>query len=247
VPYKVLQGPERRRAGGEPPRLLPAGRIPRWCSQAEGGGRRPYWEKVTHGGHYRAAYFNVASGRPTKDAGLIAGSEVMRSVNDRRGPRCPRLDKKKTRQWRCTTSRGTFDVSVLEIGEAWWRSRPHGTRKPGRADRLRQRDGLDRGRVQAPERLDPRKGPMALQRLKRRPRRPSASSRPRSRPRSTCVHHRGRDRPPSTGTHPDAGQARSRGGGLVERTLTPAGAMRSGSKPGTSTRSSWSRQPGSEV
>src|SRR3979411_2969281 len=65
------------------------------------------------------AYFNDAQRQATKDAGQIAGLEVMRIVNEPTAAALAyRLDKKKDETIAVYDfGGGTFDVSILEVGE----------------------------------------------------------------------------------------------------------------------------------
>src|SRR5437763_3622085 len=65
------------------------------------------------------AYFNDAQRQATKDAGKIAGLEVLRSVNEPTAAALAYgLDKKKDETIAvCDFGGGTFDISILEVGE----------------------------------------------------------------------------------------------------------------------------------
>jgi len=65
------------------------------------------------------AYFNDAQRQATKDAGLIAGLEVMRIINEPTAASLAYgLDKKKNEKIAVyDLGGGTFDISILEIGE----------------------------------------------------------------------------------------------------------------------------------
>src|SRR5260370_17661713 len=64
------------------------------------------------------AYFNDAQRQATKDAGLIAGLEVMRIVNEPTAAALAYgLDKKKDETIAAYDfAGGTFDISILEVG-----------------------------------------------------------------------------------------------------------------------------------
>src|SRR5213078_4356845 len=76
-------------------------------------------EKITKAVITVPAYFNDAQRQATKDAGLIAGLEVMRIVNEPTAAALAYgLDKKKDETIAVYDfGGGTFDISVLEVGE----------------------------------------------------------------------------------------------------------------------------------
>ncbi len=62
---------------------------------------------------------NDAQRQATKDAGKIAGLEVLRIINERQPPRLPTASTRRApaRSRSTTIGGGTFDVSILEIGD----------------------------------------------------------------------------------------------------------------------------------
>src|SRR6202023_485759 len=76
-------------------------------------------EKVTKAVITVPAYFNDAQRQATKDAGKIAGLEVMRIINEPTGAALAYgLDKKKDETIAVYDfGGGTFDISILEVGE----------------------------------------------------------------------------------------------------------------------------------
>jgi len=76
-------------------------------------------EKITKAVITTPAYFNDAQRQATKDAGAIAGLEVMRIINEPTAASLAYgLDKKKNEKIAIyDLGGGTFDISILEIGE----------------------------------------------------------------------------------------------------------------------------------
>jgi molecular chaperone DnaK len=75
-------------------------------------------EKVTKAVITVPAYFNDSQRQATKDAGRIAGLEVLRIVNEPTAAALAYgLDKKKDETIAVYDGGGTFDISVLEVGE----------------------------------------------------------------------------------------------------------------------------------
>src|SRR5438105_15661715 len=76
-------------------------------------------EKITQAVITVPAYFNDSQRQATKDAGKIAGLEVLRIINEPTAASLAyRLDKKKDEEIAVyDLGGGTFDISVLEIGD----------------------------------------------------------------------------------------------------------------------------------
>ena len=76
-------------------------------------------EKITQAVITVPAYFNDSQRQATKDAGRIAGLEVLRIINEPTAASLAYgLDKKKDEEIAvCDLGGGTFDISVLEIGD----------------------------------------------------------------------------------------------------------------------------------
>jgi molecular chaperone DnaK len=89
-------------------------------AEAEAGRRRlPRLQKVTEAVITVPAYFNDAQRQATKDAGKIAGLDVLRIINEPTAAALAYgLDKKKDETIAVYDfGGGTFDISVLEVGE----------------------------------------------------------------------------------------------------------------------------------
>ena len=126
-------------------------------------------EKITQAVITVPAYFNDAQRQATKDAGKIAGLEVLRIINEPTAASLAYgLDKKKDEKIAVfDLGGGTFDVSVLEIGDGVFEVKAtNGDTHLGGdnwdealiswlVDSFKQENGIDL-----------RKDPMALQRLK---------------------------------------------------------------------------------
>ena len=126
-------------------------------------------EKITQAVITVPAYFNDAQRQATKDAGKIAGLEVLRIINEPTAASLAYgLDKKKDEKISVfDLGGGTFDVSILEIGDGVFEVKAtNGDTHLGGdnwddaiiswlVDNFRKENGIDL-----------RKDPMALQRLK---------------------------------------------------------------------------------
>ena len=108
------------------------------------------------------AYFNDAQRQATKDAGQIAGLEVMRIVNEPTAAALAYgLDKKKDETIAVYDfGGGTFDISILEVGEGVVEVKSTNGDTHLGGDNLDQRDHrLDHRRVQEERRHRSRQGP----------------------------------------------------------------------------------------
>jgi molecular chaperone DnaK len=126
-------------------------------------------EKITKAVITVPAYFNDAQRQATKDAGKIAGLEVMRIINEPTAASLAYgLDKKKDEKISVfDLGGGTFDVSVLEIGDGVFEV------KATNGDTHLGGDNWDEAIItwlvdtfKKENGIDLRKDPMALQRLK---------------------------------------------------------------------------------
>ncbi len=120
VPYKVVKGPggdarvETRDKQYSPPEIS-AMILQKLKTDAEAY----LGDKVTKAVITAPAYFNDSQRQATKDAGAIAGLEVLRIINEPTAAALAYgLDKKKDQKIAVfDLGGGTFDISVLEIGE----------------------------------------------------------------------------------------------------------------------------------
>jgi len=170
VPYKVIEGPNgdvRIEAGGKessPPEI--SAMVLQFMKKTA---EEHLGQSVTQAVITVPAYFNDAQRQATKDAGKIAGLEVLRIINEPTAAALAYgLDKKKDEKIAVyDLGGGTFDISILELGDGVFevRSTNGDTHLGGddfdqriidwMADEFRKSQGIDL-----------RKDRMALQRLK---------------------------------------------------------------------------------
>ncbi|HLA78533.1 MAG TPA: molecular chaperone DnaK [Vicinamibacteria bacterium] len=120
VPYRVTQadnGDVRVIAGGKP--LSPPEISAMILQKMRDAAEQYLGEKVSKAVVTVPAYFNDAQRQATKDAGKVAGLEVLRIVNEPTAAALAYgLDKKKDETIAVYDfGGGTFDISVLEVGE----------------------------------------------------------------------------------------------------------------------------------
>ena len=154
VPYEVVKGPNddvRVKAGGKeyaPPEIS-AMILQKLKADAEAY----LGETVTDAVITVPAYFNNAQREATKDAGKIAGLNVLRIINEPTAAALAYgLDKEGADQTILVfdLGGGTFDVSVLELGDGVFEVKSTERRQPPRRRQLRQGDRrLDGRGVQA--------------------------------------------------------------------------------------------------
>jgi len=120
VPYKVVEAPNgdvRVRVGGK--ELSPPEISAMILQKMKDTAEQYLGQKVTQAVITVPAYFNDAQRQATKDAGRIAGLEVLRIVNEPTAAALAYgLDKKKDETIAVYDfGGGTFDISILEVGE----------------------------------------------------------------------------------------------------------------------------------
>ena len=162
------------------------------------------------------AYFNDAQRQATKDAGKIAGLEVLRIINEPTAAALAYgLDKKKDEKIAVfDLGGGTYDISVLELAEGVFEVKSTNGDTHLGGDDFDQRliDWLV-AEFKKDQGIDLSKDPMALQRLKEAAEKAkmelSTHHADRHQP---AVHHGGPDRAQAPEHHPHPGQVRAAGG-----------------------------------
>jgi molecular chaperone DnaK len=124
VPYKVVKAGNGDVAvevdvGGKPKRFSPQEISAIILSKLKTDAETRLGEKITQAVITVPAYFNDSQRQATKDAGRIAGLEVLRIINEPTAASLAYgLDKKKDEKIAVyDLGGGTFDISVLEIGD----------------------------------------------------------------------------------------------------------------------------------
>src|SRR5580692_5529958 len=124
VPYKVVKGSNGDAAievevNGKPKQFSPQEISAMILSKLKADAETRLGEKITQAVITVPAYFNDSQRQATKDAGRIAGLEVLRIINEPTAASLAfGLDKKKDEKIAVyDLGGGTFDISVLEIGD----------------------------------------------------------------------------------------------------------------------------------
>ncbi len=124
VPYKVVKAPNgdahiQVTVGGETKSYSPPEISAMILAKLKADAEAKLGEKITQAVITVPAYFNDSQRNATKDAGKIAGLEVLRIINEPTAASLAYgLDKKKDEKIAVyDLGGGTFDISVLEIGD----------------------------------------------------------------------------------------------------------------------------------
>jgi len=124
VPYKVVEGPNgdayvEVEVEGKPKKFSPAEISAMILGKLRADAEMRLGEKISQAVITVPAYFNDSQRQATKDAGRIAGLEVLRIINEPTAASLAYgLDKKKDEKIAVyDLGGGTFDISVLEIGD----------------------------------------------------------------------------------------------------------------------------------
>jgi molecular chaperone DnaK len=124
VPYKVVKGANGDAAvevevDGKPKQFSPPEVSAMILAKLKADAETRLGEKITQAVITVPAYFNDSQRQATKDAGRIAGLEVLRIINEPTAASLAYgLDKKKDEKIAVyDLGGGTFDISVLEIGD----------------------------------------------------------------------------------------------------------------------------------
>ncbi|HEY3862288.1 MAG TPA: molecular chaperone DnaK [Verrucomicrobiae bacterium] len=124
VPYKVVSGPNGDAAvevdvDGKPKQYSPQEVSAMILAKLKTDAEMRLGEKISQAVITVPAYFNDSQRQATKDAGRIAGLEVLRIINEPTAASLAYgLDKKKNEEIAVyDLGGGTFDISVLEIGD----------------------------------------------------------------------------------------------------------------------------------
>ena len=120
VPYKIVPRRQWRCLGRSPRQALQPEPDQRLRADQDEGNRRGLSRREGHaGGHHRPGLFQRRQRQATKDAGRIAGLEVLRIINEPTAAALAYgLEKKGTGKIAVyDLGGGTFDISILDIAE----------------------------------------------------------------------------------------------------------------------------------
>src|SRR5437588_6694133 len=124
VPYKVVSGPNgdacvEVEIDGKPKLFTPPEVSAMILAKLKSDAEMRLGEKITQAVITVPAYFNDSQRQATKDAGRIAGLEVLRIINEPTAASLAYgLDKKKDEKIAVyNLGAGTFDISILELGD----------------------------------------------------------------------------------------------------------------------------------
>ena len=132
VPYRVVSGANGDAAvevevDGKPKQFSPPEISAMILTKLKTDAEMRLGEKIAQAVITVPAYFNDSQRQATKDAGRIAGLEVLRIINEPTAASLAYgLDKKKNEEIAVyDLGGGTFDISVLEIGDGVFEVKPH--------------------------------------------------------------------------------------------------------------------------
>src|SRR5271169_2811747 len=174
VPYKVVSGPNgdayvEVEVEGKPKQFSPAEISAMILGKLKTDAEMRLGEKITQAVITVPAYFNDSQRQATKDAGRIAGLEVLRIINEPTAASLAYgLDKKKDEKIAVyDLGGGTFDISVLEIGDGVFEVKAtNGDTHLGGDDWDNRLVNYLADEFQKEQGIDLRKDKLALQRLK---------------------------------------------------------------------------------
>jgi len=174
VPYKVVKAPNGDAAvevdvEGKPKLFSPQEISAMILAKLKADAEMRLGEKITQAVITVPAYFNDSQRQATKDAGKIAGLEVLRIINEPTAASLAYgLDKKKDEKIAVyDLGGGTFDISVLEIGDGVFEVKAtNGDTHLGGDDWDNTLMDWILGEFQREQGMDLRKQPDALQRIK---------------------------------------------------------------------------------
>jgi molecular chaperone DnaK len=171
------------------------------ASEDEGNRGAYLGEKVEQAVITVPAYFNDAQRQATKDAGKIAGLEVLRIINEPTAAALAYgLDKTEGKTIAVyDLGGGTFDVSILEIGDGVFEVKStNGDTFLGGEDFDMRLVGYLADEFKKDQGIDLRNDKLALQRSRKPPKRPRSSCLLLPDRNQPALHHRRCSRDPST-------------------------------------------------